>query len=547
MNRIFSGLLENWPITAIGLGLLTVAILFYGCESRPIAPPPQSEDAASSCGTLLASGIDRVRPENFGVVGASVLLRGRIDEAADKLTNWLRREDCQAAVPTTPLSDEARALMTRLLGPEATAELTDEQLDAFNAADLRSALLNFETAESLSAGAENDVRRVERLFNYVVRVISPEAESSVELLLSDYEAELFGRGSAEARTWLFANLLRQLRIDAVVLRPGGTESSDAETPWWIGVPIRGEVYVFDSRLGLPVPSPEAEFTGESITPPPATWREIVESPELLTEYRVKAGLEAQPIDAQRLKTPRVELIGPSTYWAKPIERIELSLQKERGVLLYDPLQDTPAGPGLYHRIVEAGAGLWTEEAIGVWPYPGEYRRTRAPLLEAETASSSEQRRLDQRLAPLLGPVRVEIVQGAPRIQQPSKDLWLTRVGQMSGTGGGVIGRLLGIVGEAVTPHPALPPRAESLNRQAADEAFYWSGHAQYRVGAWDTAIRHIGNYIESNGDRSDEAAALRVLGLAEQGEWEAAIKAANELPETVPGRERFVYLAKWWK
>ena len=561
MNRILPRLLENWPVATIGLGLIIIVILFYGCESKPavrIDSQTRDANAADECSAQLMDGISRVQPENLGVVGTTTNLAGSPQGAAETLSQWLRRDDCQSAIPTRPVPEEAVALMKRLVGSDVAASLLDEDMDAFNAADLRDAFLNFETAENLSAGVTDDVQRVQKIFNYVVRVVSPEAQSSVELTHSGFEAELFGRGSAEARAWLFANLLRQLRIDAVILRPG-RESAESDGPWWIGVPIRGDVYLFDARLGLPVPAPEAKFTGESPLPPPATWGEVVASPELLTDYRETAGLEVAPIDPAGLKPPRVELIGPRTYWKKAIERLELSLREHRGVLLFDPLQSTAAGPGLYERIVAAGQGLWPAEAIDVWKYPETYRRDRGELLvtdeDARRQSRPRQERLDQRIAPLLGPVLVERERVRPQVLPPnemsregqeSKKLWLTRIGQISRTGGGVISSLQQIVAEAISPDPTLPPRAHSLNRQASDEAAYWSGHAQYRAQAWDVALTTIENYIRNNGDRSGEAAALRVLVLAEQEKWEAAIKAARELPETVPGRERFVYLADWW-
>lgn len=541
MPRIFQPLLENWPVTAIGIGLLAIAVLFYGCESRPVVELNSGkQDAASACAGLLESGIDLIRPERLGVVGATEVLGSEAETAATTLSQWLRRPDCQAATPVRPLSEEDQALATRLLGADATARLADERIDELNAADLRDAFLDFQTAGTIAGQAENDLERVHMLFDYVTRTISPEAESSVALPLNGYEAGLFGRGPAESRAWLFSSLLRQLRIDAIIFRA----SDDPQArPWWVGVPVRGEILLFDCELGLPVPAADAAFSGEAAFPPAATWKQVLENPALLTEYRGTAGVETPAVDAEALKNSRVELMGPDTYWKKSVERLELSLQSDRGLLIYDPLHDTAAGPGLYQRVATMGEGLWPAEAIAVWEYPAIYRKSRQP---GEFSSAAKQR-LDQRVTPLLGPAISRDEENRPLLDgRLTKALWRTRIQQIEDAGTGTIGSLSNIR-LAAGPDQELTARELSLNDQAADEAHYWAIHAQMSAGHWTDAIDTIDDYLRVSGDRADEARALNVLCLAKAGQWEAAIDAAGKLPETVPGRARYQWLAQWWK
>lgn len=553
MPRFFSHLLENWPITMIVLGFFVIATMVYSCESRQVTTlPDETEDNAGVCAALLKSGIDSVQPDNLGVIGASSTLQKEPSEAAEALTTWLQRPDCQLAIPTQELSDADLDVWNRLFKPEVVALLSNEELNAFNVAALRDALLHYETAQSLSAGMTDEVARIQRIFNYVNRVISPEAISSVDLMLSGYEAELFGRGSPEARAWLFANLLRQLKIDAVILRPASGGDGDL---WWVGVPVDDKIYLYDCQLGIPVPAPDANFDGQSLMPSPATWSQVVAAPELLTDYRAATGLPASPIDPKRLARPRVELIGPRTHWKKAVQRIELALTTERGVL-FDPLQDTVAVVrGLYHRIVDAGDGYWTADAISIWSYPEKYRKSRRPLLDAANRTQAtadppgltpKQRRLDLRIAPLLGPVLIRSEGPGPPDIQDSKKLWLTRVHAIAGRGGAIVG-YLSIKREGNSPDPRLPIGAQALNEQAADEATYWEAHAQYRAGAFDAAMTWIDRYLEGGGDRAAEAKGLRVLCLAELGQWNAAIEAARALPQTATVRPRLIWLANWWE
>lgn len=533
MPHLLRRLVEYWPLTAILIGLPLVAAILYGCESRPQVVKDQTrEDAGDICAGLLENGIDLVRPDSLGLVAADVSLESDPQQAARILSQWLRRPDCRAASPTEPLSDDAKVLIERLLGPTGVERLTAERLRPFDAAHIRDALLDFSSADQFVEGLETDLERVNKLFDYSVRTVSPEGTGTVDLLLTGYEAHLFGRGSAEARTWLFANLLRQLRIDAVVLRPSASPDADPNGIWWVGVPIAGNVYLYDTVNGIAVPASKDGSTQ-------ATWRQALETPELLTAYREEAGLEAAKISADDLATARVELIGPSAFWSKAIERLELSLTGDRGVLLYDPLHDTPAGTGLYSRILQAGEGIWDADSIGIWNYPEQVREQRDNL------SQSQQQRLRQRIQPYLGPVEINTKEATPQAEPPSKQLWHARIGHMSGEPGVAIASYIQ-VRLAETDDPVLSPADQSLNSQAADEAFYWMIHAQYGAGEHAAAATTAESYIDDGGDRSEEAAVLRILSLAASGRTDEAATAVSELPETTPGLPRLRWLANVW-
>jgi hypothetical protein len=538
MSELLQRVTRHWLLAAVLVGVPLFILLLYGCESRPpiVMTSGGGGNAADQCSVLLESGIDMVRPQSLGLVGPGLSLRNSPADAAETLSQWLRRPDCRTAAPAEPLSDEARALLTRLLGSEGATRLTAERLAPFDAAFLRDALLEFSAADALSRGANNDIERALRLFDYVTRTISPEGAVSVDLPLTAYEAHLFGRGSAESRAWLFAGLLRQLRIDAVILQPAG----DAEEAWWVGILLDDGIYLFDPILGLPVPAADADaLPPPSFLPTPATWAQAVADPTLLVRYRREAGLEVTDLAADQLAAVRVELIGPSTAWSTAMERLELSMAEDRGVLLYDPLHDTSAGSGLVSRVVRAGGEFWSEESITLWSYPDRVRAARAEL------SETQRQRLQQRLRPYLGPVEFEVQGDQISIRPPTKRLWETRVVHMSGFPERAVGSYTLIRLDA-TSDQALPPGDQALNDASADEANYWASHAQYGAGQYAAAVTTIERYVADGGDRSDEALALRVLCLAAQGRTAEAADAVAELPETTPGLARLRWLATRW-
>lgn len=527
-------LLARWPLVAVGVGLLLIAFIFYGCDSRRQIVTVERRDTQESCESRLQSALDQAKPDSLGLVGVEAALRVRPADAAAAFSEWLRQPDCLAALPAEPLSAEGRDLATRLLGAEGAKAIDATRFSAFDAAHVRDALLDFATAGRLADGAANDLDRAVRVFDYVARTITPAGESSVELPLTAYEAELFGRGGAEERTLLFANLLRQLRIDTAVLRPG--DAAEAAGPWWVGVLLEDGTYLFDPEAGLPVPAAGAASSPPSYQPKPATWAEALTNPDLLVAYRREAGLSADPIDAARLAKPKVELIGPASFWRTAMERLELSLPEERGVLLYDPLHDTAAGEGLFRRIANAGRSFWGEDAVAVWRYPLDLEATRAGL------ASSQRERLEGLIRKYLGPIEPDPKTGSTG---PRKSLWETRIEHMSGRTREAIGRYQH-VRLAGTNDPAYSPADNSLNAQAADEAFYWAAHAQFGSGDFESAARTARDYIDRDGDRAEEATALLALSLAATGRGGEAAAEAAKLPTDSPLAARMKWLAARW-
>lgn len=530
----------RWPLLAGGGGLLLVAALAYGCEGkRTTAVVEGDADTrdADRCSTRLESALDLVRPTSLGIVGVGGTLRNDPADAAAAFSEWLRQPDCRGAVSTEALSAEGKALLARLLGADGAAAIEADRLAPFDAAHVRDVLVDFAAAQRLTRDAGDDVDRATRIFEYVTRTVSAQGDTSARLPQSAYEAHLFGLGSAEERTLLFANLLRQVRLDAVVLTPGGEGG-----PWWVGVLLDDGVFLFDPEVGLPVPAPDAVAAAPTFLPGPATWAQAVEHPELLVSYRRDAGLAAEPIAAERLASVRVGLIGPPSFWKTVMERIELSVSGDRGVLLYDPLHDTEAGPGLYRRTADSGRSAWTEEAIEVWPYPAELEASRAAL------PSDQRQRLEQRVLPLLGPAELNVKTGQV---EKRKALWLTRVEHMSGRAA------LSIVRYQFVRDPRVPvdeqgnsrlsPNDDSLNRLAADEAFYWQAQAQFDERRYATAATTLRNYLDRSGDRADEATALLALSLAADGKTAEAAEEAAKLPDETPGVARLRWLAGRWR
>ena len=99
-----------------------------------------------------------------------------------------------------------------------------------------------------------------------------------------------GRGDALERARIFILLCRQLNIDVVML---GLIEEDSPAPrgWVPAVLVKGELYLFDTSLGLLIPGPE----GKGI----ATLAQVLAEPQLLRQLDIE-GLN-YPVAAEDLK------------------------------------------------------------------------------------------------------------------------------------------------------------------------------------------------------------------------------------------------------
>jgi hypothetical protein len=145
-----------------------------------------------------------------------------------------------------------------------------------------------------------------------------------------WETLLLGRGTAVDRAWVFLLLARQQRLDAAALAvgdPGDPEKQEV-LPGLVVVLHKGQLYLFDLGLGLPIPARKGitrDARGQ-LDIHPATLAEVIADDGLLRQldgspespYPLKASqlakvtilLEASPASlSQRMKLLESRLVG----------------------------------------------------------------------------------------------------------------------------------------------------------------------------------------------------------------------------------------------
>ena len=118
---------------------------------------------------------------------------------------------------------------------------------------------------------DSEPARVVALFDLANTMVALAGKGEPTIPQSLHDITVIGKGTAEDRAWVFAELLRQGGIDAVILRPhsradsaagpdatakSAGRASEACRRWLVGALVDKQVYLFDPTLGWPIPTRE---------------------------------------------------------------------------------------------------------------------------------------------------------------------------------------------------------------------------------------------------------------------------------------------------
>ncbi|MBN2476504.1 MAG: hypothetical protein JXB62_17955 [Pirellulales bacterium] len=307
-----------------------------GCRDSSIAPSPRGRNAAASTGRqqeeLFRYAIDnlnRLEEFNTGQMARDILqtLADLVQPAGtsserredpllltwpepemlrqivNRLQQWGQAQPRQSDWKPDPMVAALPAAMGQLPWLRDADQLEFSRYDGFA---LREAVWIRGVSQWARGEGLDDLQRAKSLFDWTVRNIQLEADSAERIPQLPWETVLFGQGTAIERAWVFILLARQQGIDAALLAVA--DSADGKPspprPWAVAVLHEGELYVFDSELGLPIPAPSGNRLDEAgqVDIQPATLAEIVRDPSLLRRLDVE---QAGPYpmktgDAQRI-------------------------------------------------------------------------------------------------------------------------------------------------------------------------------------------------------------------------------------------------------
>jgi Tetratricopeptide repeat len=303
--------------------------------SQPVAARDSTERAA-----ILASSMELIQRASLQPGGDNFGL------AIQKLNQFFEGTP-QADYQLEPAG---RAFLQPQLPPERLSELETTVWSRRDARHVEDCMLYYGIASRVG-GTGDDLDRVRRVFNWIERQIQLVPAGSLgspqlrQVPARPYDVLLRGlatesEGSWAERSWLFMALCRQLGVDVglvtyskgnivepLLARAGqserGVDSLSARAgqakpaiPWLCAALVGGQAYLFDTRVGMPVPGPD----GQGV----ATLNQALADPVILERMNLpglspygtsRASLLASPsrigilIDSsQGLLSPRMKLL-----------------------------------------------------------------------------------------------------------------------------------------------------------------------------------------------------------------------------------------------
>jgi hypothetical protein len=331
----------------VGFSLLLGA----GCGQTSGCGRIRAPDAAANPKTAEA---DKFSPLN----AVKDLARGSLDERKCRelvqLLNQHLLQDRSAAMEMDEgkLTSTQRQLFENRFGLTAK-EMTDIAANSFSIADAHYLEWCFrlrEAAKSLHVEKLPALERAKRALEWVARQVVLQDQG--EPLLAPPFVLKRGYGGAEERALVFLDFIRQMGLEGcLVTHPG--PKADKQEFWLAGVLIaagneKPKLFVFDTRLGLPVPGSE----GDGV----ATLEQIRQQPQLLEQLEAGSDHRYDVTEDQAKKAKALPYCLYSSL-APRMHYLEKLLGKQARVRLF-------LDAGNMVQQLETAAG-----AVASWPKP----------------------------------------------------------------------------------------------------------------------------------------------------------------------------------
>ncbi|MEX0725043.1 MAG: hypothetical protein WD065_02160 [Planctomycetaceae bacterium] len=585
---------RNKIITASAIvagGLLMMAFL-NGCFEQPPAPVStmgtdagenSPDKAGDDCNDIINSFYAMIQPDQLGFYSDTKSAVTLVNEWRDACG---RQED--AGTATFDVPPELERLVPDVYLPElATARFLTRDI-----IHLRDCLMFRKMAFAAIANSDDELGRIVDLFDYVTRNVAALPAMEETIPLSTFETVILGRGTANDRALIYAQLLRQLNIDSVIIRPrddaseeagdveagdvaaaddetvsevdeDGEESSDENAsvkktpPFLMGV-ISGEnIYLFDPQWGLPIPS-QAEATGETWDiRRPATLADVLADASVLQAVSTDPD-NPYPIQTADLENLRVELIGDASFWAPRMQSLQDAMSGDRTLLIYDPVEDHPDHVGMLTRVASVKRAPWKKQDIGLWTHPEQTIRAIESLEENQIYQQNLFIRKFTLNAPLgvLNETNKEGKAGA-QFGPPTGGVFKTRIQQVIGNYKEAITSYVTIKLDCrtvqKTPFPEeikeMEQQMKQMHQLAGDDASYWIALSQMELQDFKAAENSMRSYAGQYRAGRWMMANLSTFSkiLARQGKYLGATSILEKAPDFDPQKPSYGYLIQRWK
>ena len=176
--------------------------------------------------------------------------------AVQKLNTYFSRHPEQRPQPQ---SDAELDLLVQkvALEDDELAEITSNTFTSLDAHYLDLCFLMRDAARSLGIQELPPLQQAEKVFAWITREVRLREEGGPPLPPQFVLRR--GWGTPLERALIFLEMLNQMRLEGCLLAFPAEPGSQGFAQFWLaGVLVQGEIYLFDTRLGLPLPNPDAK-------------------------------------------------------------------------------------------------------------------------------------------------------------------------------------------------------------------------------------------------------------------------------------------------
>ncbi len=525
-------------IVRAGLLLLCGGLLMIGCSKKSSTDVSPQTDAASGQDKtnlytdVLASALFQLQPDNLGIDSGA-------ESAISVLNSWREQTGLITVDGMGIAESDVKSLPADLITETQREALLSPEFTNADAFYLRNAVFLAAVAKWVTQSSPDELSRVMALFDYSMRNVSLISESIPKVPFPLFEVFRLGLGTPSDRGWAFAALLKQQRIDSVIFQ----SKSDPKQQLF-GVILDGEIYLFDTRLGLPIPRGD-DPPGVRITRP-ATLSELQAHPEWWQGLTVRAD-QPYPWKAEELAAADVLIYTEAESWCGRMKRLETVLPAASACVLYDSLFDAGSSPGLIRRIAQ-GNPAWSADRLRFWSYPLTVRQEAAKMRDQILSI------LTKFQVPLEFVFDKEsgdrLIDAKPTFQHAK-----CRVEQLLGKFDDATAHFLTVrhlmlesLPAALQSDPKTMQQIQQIYTLAVLDATYWTAMCKFEQGDWKGAAKGFGDYLKRF-PQSLWASAARLhlmQSLVEQGEFAAAQSIGNMTLAEDPHREETELLLQRW-
>lgn len=536
---------------------LVLAIGCNGGANKPAAPTTSAAESAEREHERLERAMASIEHIfDFHRLGRTT----SVEDGVARLNDWQRAFESTEQTAIAPLPPDLQKLLT----PGQLQALDQPRFTLRDGEHLRDCLLARAVSTFGVGIAENELDKVSNLFGHIMRAIGLVSQPLQDLPLVPYEFYLFGKGTAEERAWMFASVLRQLKIDAVLLFPKNADESATpgadRRPFLVGVLLDDKIYLFDPANGVAIPSRQAG------TARPATLAEAVADPSVLEQLDADKN-HVYPLRAGDLRKPAVAIVGDPCFWSPRMQSLQTQFVGARSLTIADPLQDSADGmPGLWSRIVKAGGEHWGAADVKLWEYPEAQLSAHGEMNQLERASLTGLLRpfsayLHIRVNPagqselveheeVADPAGGEFDPGIRTQRRMTKgEQMRARLFQLSGDFAQAIEVYTDVRVECRKIVEVGPLAERTMHARAVDDATYWTALCKYEQGKFQGAADDLRKYRKApaSGAWQRESRYLLALSLAAAGKKAEATRTLEAVEPDDPAYAGFRLLIRQWQ